>query len=141
MIELIAFAAFVLGLVAFLNGRKTAERLDQEIEALKVELKRVEARGETPKAALDEVPALAAAEASSGEPAAPVSAETSDPASQLPSRTLDSAARRGAAIFGGDTPSLSQEAVEKASRGEPVAARCRRHGVDRFGRCSSQGKP
>ena len=123
MIEVIAFAAFVLGLVAFLNGRKTAERLDQEIEALKVELKRVEARGETPKAALDEVPALAAAEASSGDPAAPFSAETSDPASQLPSRTLDSAARRGAAIFGGDTPSLSQEAVEKASRGEPVAAR------------------
>jgi uncharacterized membrane protein len=123
MIEVIAFVAFALALVAFLNGRKTAERLDLEIEALKEELKRLEARGDTPKAALDGAPAIPSTEASAGETAAPASEETVDPAGQMPSRARDSAARRGAAIFGGDAPSLSQEAVEKASRGEPVPAR------------------
>ncbi|WEZ83933.1 DUF2339 domain-containing protein [Rhizobium sp. 32-5/1] len=123
MIEVIAFVAFALALVAFLNGRKTAERIDLEIETLKEELKRLEARGDTPKAALDGAPVIPSTEASAGGSAAPASEETSDlgRADACACTRFRCAARRG--NFGGDTPPLSQEAVEKASRGEPVPAR------------------
>ncbi|OJF97745.1 hypothetical protein AX761_14080 [Rhizobium sp. 58] len=123
MIEVIAFVAFVLALVGVLNGRKTAERMDLEIEALKAELKRVEAIADRANAiaATESVPVPVAADAE-----APLSAAPEDVAVAMPvavQEPAETAARRGAAIFGGDTPSISQEAVEKASRGEPVPAR------------------
>ena len=43
MLEVIAFVAFGLALAALLNGRKTAERLDGEIAALKEQVAQLEA--------------------------------------------------------------------------------------------------
>lgn len=111
MIEVIAFVAFGIALAALLNGRKTAERLETEIAALKEELKRIE----------ELRPALSAA-------AGTERAAQSEPAeSQQAVRTATVERKRlaeiskGDAIFGGPPP--SQDIVEKASRGEPVAAR------------------
>ncbi|MGN7753884.1 DUF2339 domain-containing protein [Sinorhizobium sp. 22678] len=41
MLEAIALLAFVMALAAFLGGRRTAERLDREIESLKAEIARL----------------------------------------------------------------------------------------------------
>ncbi len=127
MIEVIAFVAFALALVAFLNGRKTTERLDLEIATLKEELKRVEALADAPKAAVSAVPVVETPEIDS---ATAASEDASDPVKETAVEEVDPAARRGAAIFGGDTPSQRQEAVEKASRGEPVPARAATGSID-----------
>ncbi|CAN7172621.1 DUF2339 domain-containing protein [Pararhizobium sp. LjRoot255] len=112
MIEVIAFVAFGIALAALLNGRKTAERLETEIAALKEELKRIE----------ELRPAVSAA-------AGTESAAQSEPA-ERPRQAVRTATverkrlaeiSKGDAIFGGPPP--SQDIVEKASRGEPVAAR------------------
>jgi uncharacterized membrane protein len=112
MIEVIAFVAFGIALAALLNGRKTAERLETEIAALKEELKRIE----------ELWPAVSAAAGTEG-------AAQSEPAArpQQAVRTATVERKRlveiskGDAVFGGPPP--SQDIVEKASRGEPVAAR------------------
>ena len=62
MIEVIAFVAFGIALAALLNGRKTTERLDGEIAALKEELKRI----------ADREPRVSAAGDAAGETAAAV---------------------------------------------------------------------
>jgi uncharacterized membrane protein len=112
MIEVIAFVAFGIALAALRNGRKTAERLETEIAALKEELKRIEGL-------------RAAVSAAAGTERA----AQSEPAerSQQAVRTATVERKRlaeiskGDAIFGGPPP--SQDIVEKASRGEPVATR------------------
>jgi uncharacterized membrane protein len=111
MIEVIAFVAFGIALAALLNGRKTAERLEAEIAALKEELKRIEAmRPAVPAAAGMETAAQTRTVES---PPQPVAAATVE-------RKRLAEIRKGDAIFGGPP---SQDAVEKASRGEPTAAK------------------
>ncbi|MDK1375515.1 MULTISPECIES: DUF2339 domain-containing protein [unclassified Sinorhizobium] len=44
MLEVIAFVAFAMALAAFLGGRRTAERLENEINSLKVEIARLSER-------------------------------------------------------------------------------------------------
>ncbi|KQV37248.1 DUF2339 domain-containing protein [Rhizobium sp. Root1204] len=111
--EVIAFIAFGLALAAFFNGRKTDGRLDAEIAALKEQLAQLQAR-------LPVIPAADAVVEAADQPemqeSAPESLEV------IPAETPRAAEiRKGDAIFGGLPP--SQDAVEKASRGEPVAAR------------------
>ncbi|KQY20101.1 DUF2339 domain-containing protein [Rhizobium sp. Root482] len=111
MIEVIAFVAFGIALAALLNGRKTTERLDGEIAALKEELKRI----------ADREPRVSIAGDAAGETAAAVVARDAqaDEGTDAGREQL-SEIGKGDAIFGG--PPVSQEAVEKASRGEPVSA-------------------
>ncbi|RVO04108.1 DUF2339 domain-containing protein, partial [Sinorhizobium meliloti] len=45
MLEAIALLAFVMALAAFLGGRRSAERLDREIESLKAEIARLAKEG------------------------------------------------------------------------------------------------
>ncbi|MEK1932492.1 MAG: DUF2339 domain-containing protein [Pararhizobium sp.] len=112
MIEVIAFVAFGIALAALLNGRKTAERLEAEIAALKEELKRIE---ELRPAVSADAGTQAAAQTETVEgPPQPVATATVE-------RKRLAEIRKGDAIFGGPPP--SQDVVEKASRGEPVAAR------------------
>ncbi|CAN7566191.1 DUF2339 domain-containing protein [Pararhizobium sp. LjRoot238] len=112
MIEVIAFVAFGIALAALLNGRKTAERLETEIAALKEELKRIEElRPHVSAAAGVEAAAQTETVESPPQPVATATVE----------RKRLAEIRKGDAIFGGPPP--SQDAVEKASRGEPVAAR------------------
>lgn len=113
MIEVIAFVAFGIALAALLNGRKTAERLETEIAALKEELKRIEEqRGTVPT--VDIV-------AEAVEQAEPVKSLLPPVEPATVERKRLSEIKKGDAIFGGPPP--SQDAVEKGSRGEPVAAR------------------
>ncbi|WP_428428067.1 DUF2339 domain-containing protein [Pararhizobium sp.] len=114
MIEVIAFVAFGLALAALLNGRKTTERLDAEIAALKEDLAQFQAfRPVAP-------PVTDTAVEAADQPEAPES--VLEPLDRMPAQTLREAEiNKGDAIFGGPPP--NQDAVEKASRGEPVAAR------------------
>lgn len=113
MIEVIAFVAFGIALAALLNGRKTAERLEVEIAALKEELKRIEElQGTVP---IVDIVAEAADQAE------PVKSLPPPVEPALVERKRLSEIKKGDAIFGGPPP--SQDSVEKASRGEPVAAR------------------
>lgn len=109
MIEVIAFVAFGIALAALLNGRKTAERLETEIAALKEELKRIE----------ELRPAVSAAAGTEG--AAPAEPPQQVVRSATVERKRLAEISKGDATFGGPPP--SQDIVEKASRGEPVAAR------------------
>lgn len=114
MLEVIAFVAFGLALAALLNGRKTTERLDAEITALKEQVAQLQA---LPPG----IPAADVAIEAATEPEVP-EAVAEIPETALPAETPHAAEiRKGDAIFGGPPP--SQDAVEKASRGEPVAAR------------------
>ncbi|MDQ0319711.1 putative membrane protein [Pararhizobium capsulatum DSM 1112] len=45
MIEIVALVGFVIAIMALMNGRRTAERLETELEAIRAELKRLEATG------------------------------------------------------------------------------------------------
>jgi uncharacterized membrane protein len=111
MIEVIAFVAFGIALAALLNGRKTTERLESEIAALKEELKRIEElRPAVSAAAVVEVAAQTETAQGTLQPAEPAAVE----------RQRLAEISKGDAIFGGPPP--SQDAVEKASRGEPVVA-------------------
>ncbi len=111
--EVIAFIAFGLALAAFFNGRKTDERLDAEVAALKEQLAQLQAL-------LPVVPAADAAVEATDQPE--VLEGAPEPQHVIPAETPRAAEiRKGDAIFGGPAP--SQDAVEKASRGEPVAAR------------------
>jgi uncharacterized membrane protein len=112
MIEVVAFVAFALALAALLNGRKTAERLDTEIAALKDELKRVEELRAAP-AVTEAIGLPSEVKAADGtpQPVEIAAAETR--------RAVE--IQKGDAIFGG--PPISPDAAEKASGGEPVAAR------------------
>ncbi|WP_426239815.1 DUF2339 domain-containing protein [Pararhizobium sp. DWP1-1-3] len=113
MLEVIAFVAFGLALAALLNGRKTAERLDTEIAALKEHLAQLEALRPV-------VPSIDAVVEAADRPEVPQSAP--QPLDTPPfERKRLADIKTGDAIFGGPPP--SQDAVEKASRGEPVAAR------------------
>ncbi|MBP1860685.1 DUF2339 domain-containing protein [Rhizobium herbae] len=113
MIEVIAFVAFGIALAALLNGRKTAERLEIEIAALKEKVTRIEELRPGSPAAVTvlESPDQSDLVESLPQPVEPEIVE--------PRRRAE--IKKGDAIFGGPPP--SQEAVEKASRGEPVAAR------------------
>ena len=121
MLEVIAFVAFGLALAALLNGRKTAERLDGEIAALKEQVAQLEAVRPVAPAAY----AAEAADANVEAAAQPqVPQDVAEPLEATPSQTRQmSEISKGDAIFGGPPP--SQDAVEKASRGEPVSARAR----------------
>lgn len=111
--EVIAFIAFGLALAAFFNGRKTDERLDAEVAALKEQLAQLQAL-------LPVIPAADAAVEATDQPE--VLEGAPEPLEVMPAETPRAAEiRKGDAIFGGPPP--SQDAVEKASRGEPVAAR------------------
>lgn len=113
MIEVIAFVAFGLALAALLNGRKTAERLDTEVAALKEHLAQLQALRPV-------APGVDAVGEADGQP--DVLESEALPAEAPPvERKRLADIQKGDAIFGG--PPLSQDAVEKASRGEPVAAR------------------
>ncbi|MBW9066026.1 DUF2339 domain-containing protein [Rhizobium herbae] len=111
MIEVIAFVAFGIALAALLNARKTAERLETEIAALKEELKRIEELRPAVSAAI-EAEAAAPAETVEDTP------QPAEPATVERKRLAEIS--KGDAIFGGPPP--SQDAVERASRGEPVVA-------------------
>jgi uncharacterized membrane protein len=121
MLEVIAFVAFGLALAALLNGRKTAERLDGEIAALKEQVAQLEAF--RPVAPADyAAPAADANVEAAAQPQVPQ--DGAEPLEATPSQTRQmSEISKGDAIFGGPPP--SQDAVEKASRGEPVSARAR----------------
>lgn len=113
MIEVIAFVAFGLALAALLNGRKTAERLETEIAALKEQLAQVEAL--RPVAFTADV-AVETADQPEASEIAP------QPVEAFPwERKRLAEIKKVDAVFGG--PPVSQDEVEKASRGEPVAAR------------------
>jgi uncharacterized membrane protein len=103
MLEVIALLAFVMALAAFLRGRNTAERLDAEIESLKVEIARLaEQRVAEPPADL-----------------APAKPEDATPGVAEPAEGPWSQARRGARIFSGEPP--DQEGLDEAARETPVA--------------------
>ncbi|MCA1403325.1 DUF2339 domain-containing protein [Ensifer sp. IC3342] len=108
MLEVIAFVAFAMALAAFLGGRKTAERLENEINSLKVEIARLSGR----QTAAEPAPSLAADEAQAPEAIAIEDEGKDGPWSR--------AAREGARIFGGETQDL--EKAEKADQDEQVAA-------------------
>ena len=114
MIEVIAFVAFGIALAALLSGRRTAERLETEVAALKLELKRIEEL--RPVAGVADASDKAAESALSETTAPTIDTAQSDEVG--PDRLEE--IRKGDAIFGGQP---GQDAVEKASRGEPVAAR------------------
>ncbi|WP_438749338.1 DUF2339 domain-containing protein [Pararhizobium sp. O133] len=110
MIEVIALAAFAIALSAFVKGRNTAARLEFEIAALKEALARVEAQRPIVSTDVQTPEQDKAVEAIEAATAVNMSAEPE----------LISEISKGDAIFGGPPP--GQDAVEKASRGEPVAA-------------------
>ncbi|HTO29952.1 MAG TPA: DUF2339 domain-containing protein [Pararhizobium sp.] len=110
MMEVIALAAFAIALSAFVKGRNTAARLEFEIAALREALARVEAQRPVASPDVQTSEQGAAVEATEAATAVSMPAEA-EPLSEI---------GKGDAIFGGAPP--SQEAVEKASRGEPVAA-------------------
>jgi uncharacterized membrane protein len=113
MLEVIAFVAFGLALAALLNGRKTAERLDTEIAALKEHLAQLEALRPVAPSGAAVVEAADQGEVLESAP------QPIEPPPFERKRLAD--IKTGDTIFGGPPP--SQDAVEKASRGEPVAAR------------------
>ena len=116
MIEVIAFVAFGIALAALLNGRKTTERLDAEIATLREELKLLADSGAGASKAVERV-----GEGVGNANAAGILARDEQPYEDADAgRDKQTEIRKGDAIFGG--PPLSQEAVEKASRGEPVSA-------------------
>lgn len=105
MIEVIAFVALALAFAAFLGGRKTAERLDVEVAALKKEIARLTAAaGVTP-------PEIGAAVAQAVD-VAELSVEDAEAI-----EGLTASAREGARIFG-DGEAAKAETVAD----EPVAA-------------------
>ncbi|MBB4185068.1 putative membrane protein [Sinorhizobium terangae] len=108
MLEVIAFVAFAMALAAFLGGRKTAERLENEINSLKAEIARLSERQTAPESA----PSQAAEEAQATEAIASEDEGKEGPWSR--------AAREGARIFGGET--AEREKVEEAGQDEQVAA-------------------
>ncbi|MEI2297523.1 DUF2339 domain-containing protein [Ensifer sp. MJa1] len=111
MFELIAFGAFILALAAYLGGRRTAERMERELAALRAEVAQLKApngEGAQSAATADE---LAVAPVEAGMVEEPVI-------------SMSESAREGARIFGDET------APEEAGRAEiptpetvPVAAR------------------
>ncbi|PDT85326.1 DUF2339 domain-containing protein [Sinorhizobium sp. BJ1] len=115
MLELIALVAFAVALAAFLGGRRTAGRLDAEIESLKAEIARLAQQGPA-----EVVPELAASERKEAE--VPTVPEVGEQAVQGPW----SQAREGACIFG-STPAGTEGAGMEASSTPadvaPVAAR------------------
>ncbi len=118
MLELIALVAFAMALAAFLGGRRTADRLDAEIESLKAEIARLAKQGPA-----EVVPDLAASERKEAE--APSAHEVGEEAAPGPW----SPAREGARIFGRavagpegtEMPASSGPADVMAA--EPTAAR------------------
>ncbi|THK39735.1 DUF2339 domain-containing protein [Ensifer sp. MPMI2T] len=108
MLEVIAFVAFAMALAAFLGGRKTAERLANEINSLKVEIARLSER----QTAAEPAPSQAADEAQ-----APETVASEDEGKEGP---WSRAAREGARIFGGEAQDL--EKAEKVGQDEQVAA-------------------
>lgn len=115
MIELIALGAFVLALSAFLNGRKTSERLDSEVAALKKEIAR-----------LIEPGGLAAPTGETAQSqAAPVLqgvAETGI-ADGEDADALSRDAREGARIFGDAEPAAADVVSDETAPDEAMAAR------------------
>lgn len=106
MIELIALVAFALALSAFLNGRKTRERLDSEVAALKKEIARL---GATPGL-------MPAADDIASEQAAPVVERSVEAAIDDDEgvETLSASAREGARIFGNAESAAAETAPDEA---------------------------
>ncbi|APG83920.1 DUF2339 domain-containing protein [Sinorhizobium americanum] len=113
MLELIALVAFVLALAAFLGGRRTADRLDAEIESLKAEIARLATQAPEEVAPHPEASARTEAEAATVP-------EVGEEAVQGPW----SQAREGAQIFG-SAPAGAETGSESpaAATAEPAAAR------------------
>lgn len=107
MLEVIAFVAFAMALAAFLGGRKTAERLENEINSLKVEIARLSER----QTAAEPAPSLAD-EAQAAEAVAIEDEGKDGPWSR--------AAREGSGIFGGEKPDRAQ--AHEVGQDEQVAA-------------------
>ncbi len=116
MIELIALVAFALALSAFLNGRKTRERLDSEVAALKKEIARLGATSGLTPAADDIAPEQAAAVADRSAEAAIDDDEGVE--------TLSAPAREGARIFSNaemaEAETASDEAMAASVEATPV---------------------
>ncbi|MBP1882833.1 DUF2339 domain-containing protein [Sinorhizobium mexicanum] len=107
MLEVIAFVAFAMALAAFLGGRRAAERLENEINSLKVEIARLNER----RTAAEPAPPQAADEAQ-----APETTAIEDEGKDGPwSRAAREGARMGG---GGEVP----DRVETAGQAEQVAA-------------------
>ncbi|RDL52364.1 hypothetical protein BLJAPNOD_03523 [Ensifer sp. M14] len=117
MIELIALVAFALALSAFLNGRKTRERLDSEVAALKKEIARLTETGGVAAPIGDVAQEQAAAVSQRDGEAAIDDDEGVD--------GLSASAREGARIFGNaealDPESASGEAVAASVEATPAA--------------------
>ncbi|OAP40626.1 hypothetical protein AU381_01580 [Sinorhizobium glycinis] len=108
MLELIALVAFAMALAAFLGGRRTADRLDAEIESLKAQIARLAKQG-----VVEEASDLASADRNEVEvPAAPVVEEEAAPGPW-------SQAREGARIFSG--AASGTEGAEAAASSEPAS--------------------
>ncbi|KQW44539.1 MULTISPECIES: DUF2339 domain-containing protein [unclassified Ensifer] len=106
MIEVIALVAFVLALSAFFGGRKTAERLDSEVAALKKEIARLTAAA-----------GLAAPEGDiASEQAAALSERSADAVTDDDEGVdgLSASAREGARIFGNAEPTEPETASDEA---------------------------
>ncbi|WP_457582716.1 DUF2339 domain-containing protein [Ensifer canadensis] len=118
MIEVIALVAFALALSAFFGGRKTAERLDSEVAALKKEIARLTAAG-----------GLAPPEGDIGSEQAAVLSERSVDAEiddDEGVERLSASAREGARIFGNAELPEAETASDEA-----VAASVEAASVDR----------
>lgn len=112
MFEVFAFVAFVLALAAFVGGRRTAERLEAELAALKAEVARLTAP------AGEGVGAGATTEELATASELPAEAE------KVESVGLSAEAREGARIFAGAETAAREPVEEEADRVEaaPVAA-------------------
>lgn len=124
MIEIIALAAFILSITAFVRGRNAVARLDAEIKALKADVSRLEAM--RPQAA----EASAPAETLPSDATVESESESVQPVAEVPMRPIRELTEieKGDLIFGGAP--MGQDAVEKASRGEPVPAAAKTTAID-----------
>ncbi|WP_075290267.1 DUF2339 domain-containing protein [Pararhizobium arenae] len=98
MIEIVALVGFVLAILAFMNNRRTAERLETELDAIRGELKRLQESAVLP-VSLESAVETPAASPDGDEEAVVAGADSGQAAAH-------------------DEPYL-QETVERASRGEP----------------------
>ena len=109
MLELIALVAFAMALAAFLGGRRTADRLDTEIESLKAEIARLAAQ-----APADAIPdPTASARKDAGVPAASEVGESSVATRPV---ARERRKRKAANLSSPQAPNPSSSGLRRASR-------------------------